>query len=337
MEEKMTHNHKTFCEECRNDVDYVVEPVSMTGKIKEKEYAYTGMEAKCADCGSSVFVPELNDGNLKALYDVYREKNGIVSLETILAIPEKYSIGKRPLSLLLGWGEQTFTRYCDGDMPTKQYSDTLRRICSDPLYYLELLEDGKEKLTVRSYEKSRKAVEALLKAELPAESKMDIVIKYLLNRCEDVTPLALQKAVYYIQGFYAAFYGKILFQEDCQAWIHGPVYKDIYLRYKDYRFDTISKPENFDVALFSSEEKAICDSVIQNICCYSGKILERFTHNEAPWLAARCNLPVTASSDRIIEKSAIKEYFSAIKRKYDMVNPSDIKAYAEDMFRRCGF
>ncbi|MBP5406079.1 DUF4065 domain-containing protein [bacterium] len=328
----MSHKNKVFCEECRKDVDYVVNQVSMIGKIKEKEYAYMGMEVKCADCGSFIFVPEVNDMNLKALYDVYREKNGIVPLETILAIPEKYDIGKRPLSLMLGWGEQTFTRYCDGDMPTKQYSDILIRIYSDPAYFLELLNAGREKLTSRSYEKSKKAVDALLKSRMPAKSKIEIVIKYVLNQCEDITPLALQKALYYIQGFYCAFYGTFLFQDDCQAWVHGPVYKDIYLRYKNYRFDPIGKSENFDVSVFSSGEKAICDSVIQNICCYSGKVLERFTHNETPWLAARCNLPVVIPSDRIIEKSLIKEYFDAVKHKYNMVNPSDIKSYAEDMF-----
>ncbi len=101
---------------------------------------------------------------------------------------------------------------------------------------------------------------------------------------------------------------------------------------RDYRFDSIEKNDGFDASIFSSGEKAIYDSVINNICCYSGKILERFTHNEAPWLAARGDLPVTAPSDRIIGKSLIGEYFSAVKAKYNMVNPGDIKEYAQDMF-----
>ena len=326
--------NKAFCEECRDDVDYIINTVPMTGTIKGAEYSYIGKEAKCADCGAFLFIPELNDENLKALYDVYREKNGIISLETVLAIPEKYAIGKRPLSLLLGWGEQTFTRYCDGDMPTKQYSDTLSRIYSDPAYYLELLESGKGNLkSTLAYEKSKKAVEELLSGTTTTMSKIDNVIQYLLNQCEDITPLALQKALYYIQGFYCAFYKTLLFREDCQAWVHGPVYKDTYFRYRDYRFDPIGKQESFDVSTFSSGEKAIYDSVIQNICCYSGKVLERFTHNESPWLITRGDLPVTSPSDRVIEKALIKEYFDAVKNKCNMVSPSDIKAYAEDMFR----
>lgn len=326
---------KTFCEECRNDVEYTTASVPMTGTIKGKEYHYTGTEARCADCGSLVFVPEISDDNLRSLYNVFREENGIVSLDVICAIPEKYDIGKRPLSLLLGWGELTFSRYCDGDIPTRQYSDILQRIYNEPQFYSDLLEANKANLkSQRTYEKTRRAVDALLSVDTPSNSKINTVIQYLLYQCEDITPLALQKALYYIQGFHFAFYRTFLFPEDCQAWTHGPVYRDIYFRYRDYRFDPIEKTATFDASVFSASEKAICDSVINNLCCYSGKILERFTHNEAPWLTTRGDLPDSAPSDRIIEKSVIGAYFDAVKAKYNMVNPRDIKDYAQDMFQQ---
>lgn len=326
---------KTFCEECRNDVEYTTASVPMTGTIKGKEYHYTGTEARCADCGNLVFVPEISDDNLRSLYNVFREENGIVSLDVICAIPEKYDIGKRPLSLLLGWGELTFSRYCDGDIPTRQYSDILQRIYSEPQFYSDLLEANKANLkSQRTYEKTRRAVDALLSVDTPSNSKINTVIQYLLYQCEDITPLALQKALYYIQGFHFAFYRTFLFPEDCQAWTHGPVYRDIYFRYRDYRFDPIEKTTTFDASVFSASEKAICDSVINNLCCYSGKILERFTHNEAPWLTTRGDLPDSAPSDRIIEKSVIGAYFDAVKAKYNMVNPRDIKDYAQDMFQQ---
>lgn len=326
---------KTFCEECRNDVEYTTASVPMTGTIKGKAYHYTGTEARCADCGNLVFVPEISDDNLRSLYNVFREENGIVSLDVICAIPEKYDIGKRPLSLLLGWGELTFSRYCDGDIPTRQYSDILQRIYNEPQFYSELLEANKTNLkSQRTYEKTRRAVDALLSVGVPSNSKINTVIQYLLYQCEDITPLALQKALYYIQGFHFAFYRTFLFPEDCQAWTHGPVYRDIYFRYRDYRFDPIEKTTTFDTSVFSASEKAICDSVINNLCCYSGKILERFTHNEAPWLTTRGDLPDSAPSDRIIEKSVIGAYFDAVKAKYNMVNPRDIKDYAQDMFHQ---
>lgn len=324
-----------FCEECRDDVECEVSETQMTAELKGAEYSFCGREAHCLRCGSPVYIHEFNDTNLRALYGVYREKNDIVSMEVIEAIPVRYDIGKRPLSLLLGWGEQTFSRYCDGDMPTKQYSDILRRIHDDPAYYAEQLEAGKNNLkSSAAYEKSKRAVDRLMHISEHKErsSRMDIAIEYLLGRCGDITPLALQKALYYIQGFYYAFNREFLFSEDCEAWVHGPVYCDVYLKYKDYRFNAIETKTNIDDEAPTTLERSVFDSVVNNLCCYSGKILERFTHNESPWLEVRGDLPSNAPSHRVIPKEAIGRYFVAVKEKYQMMKPSDIRAYALDMF-----
>ena len=74
------------------------------------------------------------------------------------------------------------------------------------------------------------------------------------------------------------------------------------------------------------------DSVIKNVCCYSAKVLEMFTHSETPWLETRGNLPLEAASNRRIQKELIGSYFHAVKEKYQMINPNDIKSYAQAMF-----
>lgn len=326
---------KVFCQVCRNDVGFSIREKQMKGMIKGEAYFYIGKEAHCKVCGSEIYTPEVKDYNLKVLHDRYREKNGIVPLDVILAIPEKYAIGKRPLSLLLGWGEQTFSRYCDGDMPTKQYSEILQNIYADPLYYAEILESNKGNLkTAASYEKSRKAVDKILGINYSTKSKIELSIKYLLNQCEDITPFALQKALYYIQGFYYAFYKTFLFTEDCEAWIQGPVYRDIYFKYCNDRFDPAGGRDEWDGSAFSSAEKAILDGIIKNVCCFSGKVLEIFTHSEMPWLIARGALPATEASYPVIQKELIGDYFSAVKEKYNMINPKDIKGYTTAMFEQ---
>lgn len=100
----------------------------MSAELKGESYDYQGKLAVCDERGNEVYVNEVNDYNLQQLYNEFRSNHNIISLEKIMGIPEKYNIGKRPLSLLLGWGEQTFSRYYDGDMPTKQYSETLQKI-----------------------------------------------------------------------------------------------------------------------------------------------------------------------------------------------------------------
>ena len=144
------NKNMTFCEQCRDDVLYIEKDEIIEANLKGEIYRYAGKRAVCKECNSEVFVSNINDYNLKNLYNEFRKQNNIISLEHILEIPKKYNIGKRPLSLLLGWGEQTFSRYCDGDMPTKQYSMILERIFNDPSYYLELLESNKDRLKSKS-------------------------------------------------------------------------------------------------------------------------------------------------------------------------------------------
>lgn len=322
-----------FCEQCRDVCTYTIIDTELTGNIKGKEYKYSGKEAHCGSCGSLVFVPEINDSNLQALYDAYRLENNIVSLQTIRAIPEKYSIGKRPLSLMLGWGEQTFTRYFDGDIPSKQYSDTLERIYNDTRYYSKLLDQNQDRIGDAAYAKSRRAVDDILSDSVcSADSKIVTVAKYIIYRCGDITHLSLQKALYYAQGFYHAFHKTFLFPNDCQAWVHGPVYRDIYFLYRNYQYNTIDKIPVFDESAISQPEKEVLDSIIENVCCYSGKILERFTHSETPWVSTRSGLTPDEISDHIIDKSLIAEFFGALKDDYGMTTPSDIKKYTESVF-----
>jgi uncharacterized phage-associated protein len=317
-----------FCEKCSRNVTYTVTETFLTGTVKGEKFLYVGEEAHCAECGSPVVVPGLSDHNLKALYDVYRQNNHIISLEKILEIPEKYAIGKRPLSLLLGWGEQTVSRYCDGDMPTRQYSDILTRIYNDPAYYAELLESGKGNLrSTAPYEKSKKAVEELLARPDTGNTRLSVAAEYLLHRCGDLTPLALQKALYYTQGFYYAFYQDFLFPENCEAWPHGPVFRDSYLQYQNYHFDPLSAAPAFDERQLTAAEKAVLDNVINHICCFSGPVLERLTCSETPWVTARATLPLTAADQPLIPQEAIGAYFTAVRERFHMLTPRDIGSY----------
>ncbi len=323
-----------FCPECRQDVKYTVKTELESAELKGEVYEFAAQTAYCEQCAQEVYVAEFEDANLKALYDAYRKKNGIISLEDIRAIPEKYSIGKRPLSLLLGWGEQTFSRYYEGDMPTTQYSEILKQIFADPNRYLSVLEKNKENLrSEQAYKKSKSATERLMGVTITQQkAKIDVVVDYFLSKCRDITPLSLQKALYYAQGFFYVFHGAYLFSEDCEAWVHGPAYPKIYRRYRNYYFDPIDSVAEPDTSALSGEEQLLLDSIVKHVCCYSGKTLEAFTHTETPWVMARAGLPGDVSSNRLITKKAIGEFFILVKEKYRMLTPANIRDYTRDLF-----
>ena len=326
-----------FCPECRETVEYEVKENIETKAIRGLQFEYLNKTAYCGNCGEEIFVSELHDQNLKSIDHAYREEADIITVAEIRKIVEQYNAGKRPLSLMLGWGETTLTRYLDGDIPSKAYSDILKKIKNDYNYMESLIYSNRDKVSNQAFDKVVEAIKDLKKSSSNPETvnKIDVVIKYLLRGLGEVTPLALQKLLYYSQGFYEAFYGEFLFAEDCEAWVHGPVYKDIYFKYRDYGYNPIEN--NLEIAGdlgLTDLDAEFLENIIDKFGCYSGKTLERMTHAEEPWRLTRKNLKPDEKSNQIISKDLIAGYFNAVKRKYDMLNIEDIDEYSKELFNR---
>jgi uncharacterized phage-associated protein len=324
-----------FCEECRDFVEYEIRNEIMIKSIKGKDYKYSGKVAYCEECKNEIHVAELRDYNLNELNEVYRTTEDLVKIDEIIRLTEIYDIAKRPLSVLLGWGELTVSRYINGDIPSKQYSVELKRLLNDKEFYSQLLESGKERISEQSYKKSRAALEGIkANKSIYLEEKIDYVVGYLIKECEDVSPLALQKLLYYAQSFNILFNEEFLFTNECEAWVHGPVYRNIYEKYRQYTFSPIEAADNLVDVNLEENEKELLDSIIVNFGCYSGRILERMTHIETPWRITRKGLKENVVSNRIIKKELIIDYFSNIKIKYNMLNVSDIRDYSTDLFSK---
>lgn len=327
-----------FCESCHDMVEYNIQKKEMTKNIKGIEIDYVGKIAICNECGSEIFVADIRDYNLRILDNTYREKEGLITVLEMEMILEKYNIGKRPLSLLLKWGEGTLTRYLDGDIPNKQYSDVLKKILNQPKYMKELLEKNKENITELAYNNCNNTISEIQKISyinISSEDKIDLVVKYILTNCYETTPLALQKLLYYSQGFYTAFTDQHLFYNNCEAWVRGPVYRMIYHKYKKYGCNPIDEKIHGCTGEGLTElEIEVINSVISNFGCYSGTVLERMTHAEMPWSYTRRDLKDYEYSDRIIEKDLISKYFNDVKQKHNMINVSDIRDYSMDLFSK---
>ena len=132
------------------------------------------------------------------------------------------------------------------------------------------------------------------------------VADYFLSKTDEeagdvISNLQLQKLVYYAQGFTLAVTGKPLFNEEIEAWQHGPVVPDLYHKYKDHGAYGIPAPTNVDFSKFSSEIKEILDEVYDVYGQFSAWKLRNMTHEEAPWKN-------TEKGD-VISLSSMSEYF----------------------------
>ena len=138
-----------------------------------------------------------------------------------------------------------------------------------------------------------------------------ILLSLSEDRVEDwMTPLKLQKLLYYSQAVSLVMTWKSLFLADIQAWAHWPVVPEIFQKYKPYGSLIIT-----DVEL---EYELPTDWVINEIFTftwemyswYTAKWLEKLTHEEYPWIEARWGLPPLATSNNVISLESMITYYS---------------------------
>ncbi|MBO4888915.1 MAG: DUF4065 domain-containing protein [Firmicutes bacterium] len=92
-----------------------------------------------------------------AMKNAYREKMGLLTSHQIAAIRARYGISQSDLCLLLGWGGKTITRYESHQVQDIAHDTILRKLSSDPEWFLQLLDSEKDSLSPASYNKYSEA------------------------------------------------------------------------------------------------------------------------------------------------------------------------------------
>ncbi|KNY30160.1 type II toxin-antitoxin system antitoxin SocA domain-containing protein [Pseudobacteroides cellulosolvens] len=310
---------KEYCYECDNDVDITITEKEIFTEIKGIKFSYMGEIAYCECCGNEVYISSISDENIEKANQKYREITGIIQTQEIQELLEKYDIGQKPLSKLLGWGETTIVRYIQGLMPTKEYSNRLKELFN-PLKMKELLDNNNNALTKIAFKKTSDKVQGYISKT--GDKKPIITANYFLNKMdvdagESITPLKIQKLVYYAQAWLLGIFGRPLFCEDFQAWLHGPVIPDMYIHYKTLGYksnDSLPKPSSVDCC-FNEEEIMTLEMVWNVYGKYDGKYLEKLTHSEVPWQIAWRKREEENKGTEIITKESIEEYYKELKNK----------------------
>jgi uncharacterized phage-associated protein len=97
--------------------------------------------------------------------------------------------------------------------------------------------------------------------------------------------LKLQKLLYYVQAWHLAVYGRPLFPEKFQAWIHGPVIPEIYRRYEGYQWRNID--EGAERPALDERTIEFIEEILEEYGPLDARRLEYLTRREDPWIAAR--------------------------------------------------
>jgi len=314
---------KRYCYHCDNDVEYTVREEEISDNLRGVQINFIAQVAYCNECGNEIYIPELDDENIKKANAEYRKKVGIITTEEIQNILTTYNISGKTLAKLLGWGEATIERYLKGITPLKLYSDELKKL-QNPIYMKELYESNKGCLGEQVKEKIEAALEKILK---PNTNVFDVARFFLskvnIEEGSILTPLKLQKLIYYAQGWHLAFFGKPLFATQLQAWVHGPVSPELWYKYQSYEY--LAKVDFDPSEVFDIEQIQLLNQIYNIHGMFDAWVLRDMTHIDKPWQEARREYGKNEPSNDVIPQESIRKYFENLKETLDIRDFKDIR------------
>lgn len=320
--------NSTYCDKCNKIVEYKTMITNKKRIVDNLIVEYEQKKDICRECNNEFYTEDSINYNILSYTSAYNKIFEPITVEEINKILVKYNIGKKPLANLLNWGEITIIRYLNGHTPNKMHSDILKSILNSPIIMEKYLIRNKDRISNLTYKKVYSKIKQV--EYINSDKKIYIVANYILNKMEDITPLSLQKLLYFIQGFSSCLLDKNIFEDKCEAWINGPVYNDIYIIYNSYSINKYT--QDVELNKLSIKEKKLIDEIINSFGCYSGNTLKLMTHETDPWKKSRKNLDDGDSSKNKIDINSIKNYFNNILNKHEITKIEEISKYSDYLF-----
>ena len=152
-------------------------------------------------------------------------------------------------------------------------------------------------------------------ASMTINDACDYIILKITEAGAGLSLLKLQKLLYYTQAWALAFNGELLFDGRFQAWVHGPVNRQIYDRFaRKSLYAEVTSADitpGFDFNSIPAVTRQHIDAVLEVYAKYTGAQLESMTHDERPWTEAREGYSPSARCEIEISERTMRDYYAA--------------------------
>ena len=158
-----------------------------------------------------------------AFKDAYRKNMSLLTSHEITSIRDKYCVSQKDFSDILGWGQATMARYENHQVQDEAHDEILRKLNSDPKWFIELLNKNKESISVKAFNKYLARANELFtqesdfyltdsihamyaqyygRGELTGECNLDLVktveaINYIASNVDNLFKVKLMKMLWY--------------------------------------------------------------------------------------------------------------------------------------------
>lgn len=130
------------------------------------------------------------------------------------------------------------------------------------------------------------------------------VAAYVIRKLGRVDAIKLQKLVYYSQAYSLVWDKRPLFHEEIEAWVNGPVTRQVWDLNKSSALMLRGCPDSLD----ATARKTV-DAIIEHYSGWTARELSDNTHAELPWRQARQGFAPTERCSVTITHQSMYDYY----------------------------
>jgi uncharacterized phage-associated protein len=129
---------------------------------------------------------------------------------------------------------------------------------------------------------------------------------------DSINQLKLQVLLYFSEAWSLAVFDRELFDEEIQAWEHGPVVYSVWnclsmKGWNDLEAGALNSPVDFN-----AETETLLSDVFQAYAEFPQAELEKMANKDAPWKEARHGLPPWDLTKRPISKATMTRFYKEL-------------------------
>lgn len=296
-----------------------------TAKInfRKEEFKIHKQVYECENCKERFTSDELDEVNIKQVYNQYREKYHIPFPEQLVKARAGYGLSAAKMSEVLGFGTNIYRNYENGEIPN-QSNGTLLTIAIEPIEFLKIIENKKGLFSKDQFEKVIKHIKQVIRADdegnylkrilwndkeipnelsgytFPSFEKFANMVLFLLEKNKNTFKVKMNKLLFYCDFLHFKRYGYSITGYKYQAIQMGPVpfrYDAIYdiltqeniidFVIEEINNTPVEKPlaiKGFDEKLFKENELNVMTEVYSRFKDVSTDKLIEISHNEKGWV-----------------------------------------------------
>jgi uncharacterized phage-associated protein len=285
---------------------------------RKETFKYVHLYYECDETKERFTTTELDEVNIGQIYNQYRAKYGIPFPDEIASLRKQYGLPAIKMSRILGFGDNQFRLYENGDMPSEANGKILMGI-KNPLVFKTFLINSKNQFSEDEYHKMLRKVDAIPTEKDDSErkqylfhgirrditngfapqsiSKLENVILFFINRFDGVFYTMMNKLLFYADFYSYKTRGIGLTGLSYVAIQRGPVpvrWDRIYSFFDDIRPEIVhfgngvegtklKADVDFNKALFSEEESGILEKVYERFSEVNASQISETSHDEEAW------------------------------------------------------